>query len=466
MINTIIKEYVLEDGSEFKTITIPKGTALFHGLYVEEDTNKLFQSMTGISSTKLQDVQENGYLISPTMQTFFYPAPYVSLSVDYFNTHVLFLTSYNLELLLLIKPSLQSRDIRKNDNGIQLIKTCKNISENDVCGFKHVGDDPCFTDYCITNFKNIAGYIAIARNDKARFLSQYKYLYKKEYFHEILQILSTISTNSRDLIGIPEIVIHPLHSRRTECFRFGDDRISRSSYNMVNRIKLYLNQYNYLPLFYFTHAGVFHFNDLSDEKILYNIIEKNKEALNKEMNSLLYINDIFKEMNNVIEKLLSPSGYIINGIQYYLTVDMRTGFYKMLNKPSTNRSESNNKQLRNTMLHYYEYDINNNHEEKNYYIPTYYNLKDKYAIMSTIGRSSGFFVEQEIKLRNNGLSLKNIYILDKGNSSKYNNAFMVERMFPRLDIFKPPSIRRHHNTHTRRVRNKKNNKNTKKTEDT
>ena len=43
---------------------------------------------------------------------------------------------------------------------------------------------------------------------------------------------------------------------------------------------------------------------------------------------------------------------------------------------------------------------------------------------------------------------------------------MVERMFPRLDIFKPPSIRRHHNTHTRRVRNKKNNKNTKKTEDT
>ena len=80
----MIRNYTLEDDSEFKTLTIPKGTLLFHGMQLESNKPvNIFSHLIGKHSK-----EKGGYYISPTTNIFFYPVPYVSASVDYFNVYI------------------------------------------------------------------------------------------------------------------------------------------------------------------------------------------------------------------------------------------------------------------------------------------------------------------------------------------------------------------------------------------
>ena len=174
----MIRNYTLEDGSEFKTITIPKGTVLFHGLTLDKDDNgiinfkELFYNNYGFPI-------KYGYAIEPTRNVFFYPVPYVASTVEFFNVHIMYLTNYDLELLLMIRPSEMSREVTRDPTiKIKLVKICEDISKNDLCGFEMsdydsscneayfqgTWKDPCFTNYCMKNYKNIDGYIAIAEH--------------------------------------------------------------------------------------------------------------------------------------------------------------------------------------------------------------------------------------------------------------------------------------------------------------
>jgi len=72
----------------FQTITIPKGTVLFRGLRFDNETqyDSLFHDMIGYK-------KDNSYTISPSMNVFFYPVPYVSDVVSIYDIHAIYLCS-------------------------------------------------------------------------------------------------------------------------------------------------------------------------------------------------------------------------------------------------------------------------------------------------------------------------------------------------------------------------------------
>ena len=355
----MLKNYTLTDGSMFKTVTIPKGTVLFHGMNLENnDPRELFYNNFGFKG-------EKSFQISQTTNVFFYPVPYVALSVDYFTVHIMYLTNYDLELLLMINPSIMYRD--SPETKIKLVEVCDQISETDKCGFKMNDYDPCFTDFCIKNYKNIDGYIAIANTDHKRFIKQYRRLFSKyRAYTKLIQILPALTKDKSGRIGIPEIVLHPLHRRREECHSIpGRNYISSSkiiSYSIRN-----ITKYNYFPLLYFTNNGVFHIMDLMKKKLLERALQ---EPVQNEHN-IYYILPLFDLIEIAMERFLSSNGIIIKGVKYNLTVDLRTGFYIV----KINRT---NEQLNDTtIVNFWDID-HNTYEEYEYSIPITYNRQKKY----------------------------------------------------------------------------------------
>jgi hypothetical protein len=417
----MFKTYTLEDDSTFMTITIPKGTVLFHGMHIEKGyEDKLFYPNTGYPAPDNKSQSTN--VISPYTQTFFYPVPYVSLTVDYFNFHIMFLTTYDLELLLLIKPSEHSREDRYK-SGLKLIQTCSTISEKDACGYHMTNNDPCFTEYCMKNFNHLAGYIAIADTDQKRFIKLYKLYEQNKHFTELFQILSSVSSNSRGLMGIPEIVLHPLHRRLKECFYGPRSMYYNSSYKITYSIR-HMYNYNYFPLLYFTKAGVHHITDFRDDTLMRNILN-----IDDDIRSMVHIKDIFGYINSTMEKLLSPEGYIIKDVKFNLTIDTRTGFYCAALVDTYNPIIN----YGNVIINYEDFMMDSGNVEE-YEIPFYYNLKDKYKIMTILGTTSDMREEYDLRLGMNNMGLTSSYVLDKGDYKKYKQVFFIDNILKRLDI--------------------------------
>ena len=140
----MIKTYTLSNNSEFKTITIPKGTLLFRGITFTQDTPNEY----------VTEFFNKGFCIPPTKNSYFYPAPYAGIGVNPFNVYILYSTNYDLELLLLIKPSTQfkSNSSEQNTSSEELVTICNNISKIDTCGGKMSYDDICFTEVFIKQY--------------------------------------------------------------------------------------------------------------------------------------------------------------------------------------------------------------------------------------------------------------------------------------------------------------------------
>jgi hypothetical protein len=66
------------------------------------------------------------------MNVFFYPVPYVSDVVNVYNIHTMYITQYDIELIMLVSPSLISRGNKDIiDPTLSPITTCSRISEFD-----------------------------------------------------------------------------------------------------------------------------------------------------------------------------------------------------------------------------------------------------------------------------------------------------------------------------------------------
>lgn len=395
----MIKTYI-HNGKEFQTITIPAGTALFRGIdYDETNLFRIFYDLIGYNNC-----------IAPTNNICFYPVPYVSECIKSFKIHIIYTTNYDIELLLLIKPSDITRKIRHEYNKNDIITTCSNISAIDKCGGKLNDVDICFTDNMISNFPHIAGYIALAEADAIQFKLQYKRLMDHGKKKQIMQIMPCISSNSRGITGVPEIVIHPLHFRRLssynirETFRYPVDVISYCTRNRA--------QYNFFPVLYIYSNGIFSFNDLKSEKVLA-LLQKIDAPNGPIKNPLLTI------LKKIMNKLLTPSGYDNNGINYKLSIDMKTGYY-IFDTHVINKSED--KEYRGK-IH-----ITNKTGSENSIIPYSYSMQDKYKIMKAM--SLGYpLTEEELEtyLNKKGFSLKTKYILDKGGNT-YRKKYNVDKV--------------------------------------
>jgi hypothetical protein len=406
----MIKEYTLEDGTIFKTITIPKGTILFRGMYFSEGESdmKLFSDLWGYKEKYGEDRK-----ISPNMNVFFYPAPYVSQCADMFNVHILYVTQYDLELLLMISPSEHYRGLRKNILSPirSIMMSCDDIAKIDKCGIDMKNADPCFTEYFIKTYSHILGYIAIAKTDSSKFHMMYKNMFRKGQYTQLEHILSCISQNSEGQLGIPEIVLHPLHLRTNEC-EIIREHLATSEY-AVDYFQKIRARFNYFPLLYCTRSGVYSFSDLAKYDILQSI---------KETESSEYINDpvFFKILEKLLLELLSPEGKLISNRKYTLTIDTRTGFYRIPSyQISHKRKTYRNKNGRLRLVNIERHD--------EYTVPISYSAKDKMRVIKYIGTQDAFFLEYLQKsLNRNGLALRNSYVLSKGNKGHYINKFHID----------------------------------------
>ena len=326
----MIKKYTINK-KEYKTITVPKGTVLFRGIYFE-DKNKymnVFNDLIGYKSDPY-------YAIPPTMNVFFYPVPYVSDIINIFNIHVMYITQYDIELLLLITPSdISRRDARQFNSHKDIITQCDRISEKDACGFEMSGNDPCFTDKMRKSLSNIAGYIAIAEQDASLITQKYKsFVDVYQNIQKARHILPGVHSNAHHHIGIPEIVMYPLRFRHDTCFNVLQK--FNSSESVVTYCTNNRAQYNYFPLLYFTSNGVYTWNELVNQTT-FNIISKSIEV---NITNSLQQPHMYTVIDNVFSAMLDK-GWRVNGVIYTVVIDKRTGFYLLHNVTRNNVRKTN-----------------------------------------------------------------------------------------------------------------------------
>jgi len=427
----MIKTYIIHKGKskkEFQTIKIPRGTVLFRGLSFESKNihTSLFNDLIGIRDGPR-------YKISPTMNVFFYPVPYVSDVVNIYNIHMMYITQYDIELIMLVSPSLISRG-NKNiiDPHLSPITTCSRISEFDKCGYKMSDDDPCVTEIILKRFPHIDGYIGLAEQDIALINKKYKDIVDKNANIDIVkQIIPSIITNSRGLAGIPEIVVHPLRFRHDECHIL--KKQFRNSADIVKYCILYRAQYNFFPLLYFTNNGVFTFNDLKEDTTS-DLIVKSARLYDS-----VIIPKVYKYINEIFSKMLTEDGYKINNIIYRVFIDRRTGFYTLLDSNVVHNKRISYKKMASKstsdLNHLDSYIIKPNNSEIGEILSTHKDYIDKYLLENCYM---------------NGYSLKKKLIFDRGNRNKFVYNYYIDKMIDRPDLEKYAIIRKKNKNITRK----------------
>lgn len=417
----MIKKYKFKGVIPFQTITIPKGTVLFRGLNFDKgsDFTSIFHDFIGYSGSQY-------YGIDPNMNVFFYPVPYVVDSVNIYDIHMIYLTQYDIELFLMIKPSDISRGNKDNDLYKDIFTTCSNLGDTNKCGQLTSKIDPCFTEKFLTTYPQIGGYIGIAEQDAAIFQIKYKdMLLNNNNIDKIKQILPGIVSNSRDIISIPEIVIHPLRFRYDNCYLvpgrfYNPSRIIK--YCVENRAK-----YNFFPLLYFTNIGIYTLNsfNIEDYNLIFNMIGESK--VKKLTKSQLY-----KNVDEVFSKMLDE-GYKINDINYKVFVDNRTGFYRALFKEqqSNNKRPNTRKRVfRNFKDDTFEGYIDsyivkpNGNSEVNTILSLYTDYINKYMHCTNLMNT----------LENNGYSVNKQYFLDRGDPKKIICNYYIDKVLDRPDL--------------------------------
>lgn len=402
----IIKEYKLKNIS-FKTITIPKGTLLFRGIDLDENKHPsvLFNDLIGSPSG-------GRYSVAPSMNVFFYPVPYVSDAVNPYNVYGMYITQYNLELILLVKPA----EIHRGDTEIinSPLVTCNRIAKYDKCG-KILGDiDPCITEAVLKKYPYIGGYIAISKQDADVFFGKYKLLIENGEYEKAKHIIPSILTNSGGISGIPEIVLHPHYFRNMECYTYGkklrtiQDIISACIHNRA--------QFSFFPLLYITNNGIYTFTDLYNESTITELIKSQRP----------YNGEKMPELHNKIERILSAllnTGYSINNIKYTAKIDNRTGFYVLLintKKRNTYKNINRRTQLK---------------DDGHKYIHTDISYKQN-VLLNNIVNKNKYFNDLLAVLHINNYNLQQKYLFNKGELSDFIIKYHIDEVLDRPDLDK------------------------------
>jgi hypothetical protein len=411
----MIKNYILK-GIQFQTITVPKGTILFRGINFENEHDYLsiFNDLLGYKTGKYFGIDSN-------MNVFFYPVPYVSDSVKIYDIHIMYITQYDVELLLMINPSNISRENKENDTYNKIITTCINLSKRNKCGQEMSTLDPCFTDDLLKRFPQIDGYIGIAEQDASLFTRKYTNIIEKyRDINKAKQILPSILMNSRGITGIPEIVIHPYRFRHDDC-----TLITEKFYSPESVVKYCVNKrahYNFFPLLYFTNNGIYTITDL-----------KYKDIIKKLADSVRIYDrgkpEIYENIDNVFSKMLD-GGYTLNKVTYNALIDMRTGFYKVYINSILNATKRNTQKkiIRNFKGDNFEgYIIKSNNDPR----------------MNTIVSTHKDYLDRFIDdLGANGYTIKRKLVLDRGNKLNFMYKYYIDKVLDRPDLNEIKNMRK------------------------
>jgi hypothetical protein len=428
----MIKNYSLK-GTPFQTLTIPKGTVLFRGINYDKSSRymTIFNDLVGYLNDKY-------YAIDPNMNVFFYPAPYVSDSVKIYDVHIMYITQYDIELLLLIKPSVISRGDKENKKYEHIFTTCDNLGEKNKCGQDMNPNDPCFTEDILKLFPQIDGYIGIAEQDAEILTKKYQdMLIRYKNIDKIKQILPSLLSNSRNIISVPEIVIHPFRFRYDNCYL-----ITERFYNPETVVKYCINnraQYNFFPLLYFYNNGIYTFTDLKSETTIKKFINKNIKYTTVLPKMYDYIDNTLNEMFN--------NGYTINKTLYKILIDKRTGFYRaFINGVKNNHRNTCKKVFRN-----FKDDTSEGYLDS-------YIIKNNDPLVNTILSSYNKYINNwyghlNEDLSTNGYSAKKSLVLSRGNRRNFMYKYQIDKVFDRPDLKEYHNYRRR----TQNITNKRTN---------
>jgi hypothetical protein len=336
---SFVKQYTLSSGKTFETITIPKGTILFHGIEKKTYHREYFEYFTGRPTPRIDEysgVKYNIFTVSPHSQMFFYPAPYASDAVNRFNIHMLCYTQYELELMLLVLPSNDSREeYPSGDPLTDAYVTCNILSETDSCGFEMDNQNPCFTQATMELLPHLNGYIAISGTDAGAFRTKMAASMRAHNKSFLANSLPLVISNSRNIQSVPEIAIHPLYRRDQNCLEFSPQRINNDFKHYIVKNK---KSYAIYPLYIFSDNGVLSLNDFlqSDYHTLSNFLKSNENAIYAQRS-------LYKHLQTFIMAAFEPDGYTYTPAQVSsgfnedytqpnnqimrISIDSRTGFY-------------------------------------------------------------------------------------------------------------------------------------------
>ena len=244
--------------------TIPKGTLLFRGVRT-------------IDSIR-EDLFGNGCL-APQHSVYFYPFPFVDVTVDKYSHVVLYVVTSDIKIVVLISPATMDRSNLRSD---RTLTSCKNVDNS--CGTTpRYADDPCFSPKFLSENRDITGMIGIAPVD-VRAINRMIGTPSDKNFKILNTALNRYFTAYKDkyLTGIPEIVLHPRLVRSTQ------NVITPAVYDIVDWISKNKSLITFAPI----HT----FKDRSNEAI-----------------------------QSYMDSIVSPEG--LNGM--HAQIDKRTGFYVM-----------------------------------------------------------------------------------------------------------------------------------------
>jgi hypothetical protein len=267
------------EGKKSYIFTIPKGTILFRHVYGEND---YINDYLGT-----YDKLNNKYTLSPDKATYFYFYPYVRDTNKYFNDMILnnstmmtYITSKDVNVLLLIKPSKYTKSRKNKSNAIISCKdtaSCEGIAgfERDICS------NPKFKE----ENPDIVGRINLGYGDNL----DLKNAIESGKFNDFKKFIAFFR-NADNRSGVFEVSLFPKIKNTDKCI---ETKLDLPGYDWIVK---HLEEFNYFPLLIFPH----------------NLYEKG-------------------ELYKFLIDSFNPEGYTEPETKkvYHLTIDKRTYFYML-----------------------------------------------------------------------------------------------------------------------------------------
>jgi hypothetical protein len=219
------------EGKKSTILTIPKGTILFRHVY---KTDNPINDFLGKYNEK-----EDKYTLSPDQYIYFYFYPYirdtnkfVSSEIQDISTMITYVTTRDINILLLIKPSKYSKSKRFRSNTISLCN-----EKIDCEGQKGFETDICFKEKFREENSDILGNISIKYSDNI----DLKEAIKSGKFNDFKKFIAFFK-NVNNNLGVPEIALYPRIKNTDKCI---ETKLDIPGYDWI---KKNFEEFNYFPL--------------------------------------------------------------------------------------------------------------------------------------------------------------------------------------------------------------------------
>lgn len=211
----------------------------------------------------------NQYILGPDFEHYFFTHPF---NRYYGQTTVIYVLNNDVQVILGLKPS---KDYSKSEIGHKFGQECSQKKYKSKIGSSY---NECLNDNFVAKYPEVLGWLA--PDDESDTPNYYDHTNLKEYAKYIVYY-----ENDKGITTRPELVIYPFKNRVLK------DVVTEYENANYDYIKANIDKYNYRPI------------------------------------AIIDFNADLKEYKDVIDKLLSPSGYNNGDSVLHMTVNQNNGLY-------------------------------------------------------------------------------------------------------------------------------------------